>query len=217
MTNTYPLIVIFSWLSLIIFTSFLCRKFFPEERELSRKIVHIGTGPIIPLAWWFNISINVALPLALLVTIALIGNQRAKIIPSFENIERKSFGTIAYGVSISLLITLFWSKTPSAVTAGVLVMSFGDGLAGLIGRKVKSPSWVLLGQKKSLMGTLVMGITTTIVLLTLNQITNLQLGSVDILSLTTLAVILEQISPLGIDNITVPMGVGITWHWMLFN
>ena len=43
-------------------------------------------------------------------------------------------------------------------------MAFGDGLAGLIGRSVKSPSWLVFGQKKSIAGTLTMFITGVIVL-----------------------------------------------------
>ncbi len=217
MINHFPLLIIFGWLLFILFFSYLCRKVFPEEKELSRKIVHIGTGPIIPLAWWFKFSSNLVLPLALLITCALIINQQKKIIPSIENIERKSFGTIAYGISISFLIALFWSTDPSAVTAGVLVMSFGDGLAGLIGSKIQSPYWIVFGQKKSLLGTSIMGFTTTLVLLALSHTSNLPLHLVDVLSLTTIAIILEQISPLGIDNITVPIVVGMSWHWLLLN
>ncbi len=209
--------MISGWLIIVLFSSFLCRKFYPEEKELSRKVVHIGTGPVIPLAWWFNISSSLVIALACIITIALFINHRIQLVTSIEDVGRKSYGTIAYGFSISVLIILFWSNNPSAVTAGVLVMAFGDGLAGLIGRKVQSPSWIILGQKKSLIGTIIMGATGVIILFILNEIIGAHLPPIDILTITSLAVVLEQISPLGVDNISVPIAVGVTWHLMLLD
>ncbi len=217
MINIYPLIIISGWLLIIVSISFLCRKFLPKEKELSRKIVHIGTGPIIPLAWWFHLPNTLVIPIACFITFALVINYRLHLITSLEDVGRKSIGTIAYGFSISFLIILFWSNTPSAVIAGVLVMAFGDGLAGLIGRKIHSPSWMILGQSKSLVGTITMGVTTTIVLLFVNEMLTTYLTLIDILKVTSLAVLLEQISPYGIDNVTVPVGVAFLWRWILLS
>ncbi len=217
MINVYSLLVIFGWLCFILSTSLLCRKFFPNENELSRKIVHIGTGPIIPIAWWLNISKDLALIVACIITAALIINYRIRLIKSIENVDRKSFGTIAYGISITALIFLFWSTNPSAVTAGVLVMTFGDGLAGLIGRKLNSTQWIVFGQKKSLIGTLSMYLVTVFVLSSINYVIGINFAMVDIIMISSLATMLEQISPLGIDNITVPIGVAMSWQWLYLN
>ncbi len=206
--------ILTGWLLLVLTSSFLCSKFFPNEKELSRKVVHIGSGPIIPLAWWLNISSFLAIPLAILITIGLFLNYRFKLLSSIENIERKSFGTIAYGLSTTLLIICFWQNNPDAVTAGVLMMAFGDGFAGLIGQKIKSPYWLVLGQKKSLAGTLTMALTGMIILSTINHAAGLYLNSIDIIAITSLGILLEQISPWGIDNITVPIGVAISWQYI---
>ena len=136
MYYVYSLSLLAGWLALILSFSLLSSKWFPNEKELSRKIVHIGSGPVIPLAWWLNIESYLAIPLAAIITIGLLINYKLKFITSIEQIERKSFGTIAYGLSITLLLIFFWDSQPDAVTAGVLMMAFGDGLAGLIGRKL---------------------------------------------------------------------------------
>ena len=47
---------------------------------------------------------------------------------------------------------------------GFLVMTFGDGLAGLIGKNTSSPTWLVINQKKSFLGTLTMFITSLIIL-----------------------------------------------------
>ena len=217
MVNAYSLLVILGWLCFILSTSFLCGKFFPNEKELSRKVVHIGTGPIIPIAYWLNVSKDLALIVACMITTGLIINYRLRLIKSIENVDRKSFGTIAYGISIVSLIFLFWSNNPSAATAGVLVMAFGDGLAGLIGRKINSTQWIILGQKKSLIGTLSMYLVTVLVLSIISHVTDINFEVIEILMIASLATILEQLSPLGIDNITVPIGVALSWHWLLLN
>ncbi|WP_332299703.1 dolichol kinase [Prochlorococcus marinus] len=191
------------------------KKLFPQEKELGRKIVHMGTGPIIPLAWWLDIPSKIAIPAATVITIGLLINYQFRFIASIESIDRKSFGTIAYGLSITLLLIFFWPNNAAAITAGVLVMAFGDGLAGLIGRKIISPSWMILNQKKSMVGTFTMAIGTGIVLYSINQLSGINLSMLDIFIITSIAVILEQISPLGIDNITVPIGVALCWQYFI--
>ena len=148
MSYVYSLTVIAGWLVLILSSSLLSTKLFPNEKELSRKIVHIGMGPILPLAWWLGISPRIAILVASTISIILLINYRLKVIDVFENIERKSYGTIAYGISITILLILFWSTKPDAACAGVLIMAFGDGFAGLIGRQIDSPSWKIFKQKK---------------------------------------------------------------------
>ena len=101
------IIVIAIWIITIIAIAFFCKKYFPKKEELSRKIIHIGTGPVILLAWLFQIPKSIAFFSALLITIALGVNYQYRLLPAIEDIERKSFGTIAYGMSITLLLLLF--------------------------------------------------------------------------------------------------------------
>ncbi len=124
--------IIALWIVIILLIAVLCKRYFPKKEELSRKIIHIGTGPVILLAWLFNIPKNIAFSTALLITISLGVNYQYRLLPAIEDIERKSFGTIAYGISITLLLLLFWPRYASSISIGVLSMAFGDGLAGLI-------------------------------------------------------------------------------------
>ena len=125
--------IIALWIITILIIAFLCKRFFPQKEELSRKIIHIGTGPVILLAWLFDIPKNIAFFSAFFVTLALGINYQFGLLPAIEDIERKSFGTIAYGISITLLLFLFWPRYASSISIGILSMAFGDGLAGLIG------------------------------------------------------------------------------------
>ncbi len=154
------------------------------------------------------------IPVATVITIALLINQRLKILPIFEEIERKSYGTFAYGLSITILLILFWPTEAAAVCAGILVMSFGDGLAGLIGPQIQSPSWKVFGQRKSIAGTLSMVITGAIILLLINTLSGAHLHPLEISIITLIAVCLEQIGPWGIDNLSVPIVVAWTWSFL---
>ncbi len=206
------LIIIGSWIIICLILAILCRKSFPSQRELSRKIVHIGIGPIVPLAWWLEIPSEIAITAATIITFALIINYKFRLIPEVEDIQRQSYGTIAYATSITLLLIFFWHNNPSAVSAGVLMMAFGDGLAGLLGRHIPSPSWKIFGQRKSMVGTGAMGLVGLIVLFSLALSSGLSIYPLRIIAITALAVSLEQISLWGVDNFSVPLAVAFAWQ-----
>ena len=215
MSIQIAILVIALWILIVLLIAFLCKKYFPTKEELSRKIIHIGTGPVILLAWLFDIPKNIAFFTALLITIALGVNYQYRLLPAIEDIERKSFGTIAYGISITILLLLFWPRYASSISIGVLSMAFGDGLAGLIGRSINSPKWSILGQTKSIVGTLTMGSVVAIMVSIISSSNNLGLQPLEILVISLVATFLEQISPWGIDNLTVPIGVTCMGIWLV--
>ena len=202
-------------MAVVLAAAVLARRQWPDQRELSRKIVHIGTGAVVPLAWWFAIPAAIALPFAAIVTLATAINQQWRLIPAVEDVDRDSYGTTAYGISITTLLLLFWEQQPEAVCAGVLVMACGDGLAGLVGRSVASPRWSVLGQTKSLVGTTTMLAVSFGVLLALAATTGPVVNGSTALLLAAVATGLEQISPAGIDNLSVPLTVGCLWATLL--
>ena len=208
------LLIIGTWMLLIVSAALICRRRWPERRELSRKIVHIGTGPVIVLAWWLEVPASIAVPAALGVTVITAVNHRLQLLPAVEDVDRNSYGTVAYGLAISVLLILFWPDQAIAVCAGVLVMAFGDGLAGLVGRGVNSPSWSIWQQRKSTAGTLTMGLVSALVLLVLVLTSQSDIHPLRLIAVSALAVGLEQLSRWGLDNLSVPVAVGLCWAWM---
>jgi phytol kinase len=204
-----------AWLGLLALTALWVRRTWSGQREWSRKLVHIGAGAVVPLAWWFEISAGIAIPAAGLVTLLAALNHRVRVLPAIEDIDRQSYGTVAYGASITTLLSLYWPSQPPSVAAGVLVMACGDGLAGLVGPAVPSFSWTLWKQRKSLAGTLAMAAASLVVLLGLRVLAldqGLTAPSIPaLLAITAAAVGLEQVAVLGIDNFTVPVAVGFLW------
>lgn len=200
---------------MVIAGAVLCRRLRPNQRELSRKIVHIGTGAVVPLAWFFEIPSVVALPVAAVITVVTTINHQWRFIPAVEDVDRNSYGTIAYGIAITTLLLLFWPTRADAVSAGVLVMALGDGLAGLIGRNVASPKWVLFGQTKSSVGTMTMAVVSGLVLIGLARWSGADLSLPAALGMVAMATGLEQLSWSGLDNLSVPLSVGVLWSQLV--
>ena len=200
---------------MVIAGAVLCRRLRPNQRELSRKIVHIGTGAVVPLAWFFEIPFVVALPVAAVITVVTTINHQWRFIPAVEDVDRNSYGTIAYGIAITTLLLLFWPSRADAVSAGVLVMALGDGLAGLIGRNVASPKWVLFGQTKSSVGTMTMAVVSGLVLIGLARWSGADLSMPAGLGMVAMATGLEQLSWRGLDNLSVPLSVGVLWSQLV--
>jgi phytol kinase len=207
---------VIGWLAGLSGLALLVRSRWPQQREWSRKVVHIGAGLVLPLAWGFGLSRWIAAPAAGVVTLLALLNHRRRILPAIEDIDRPSYGTVGYGASITLLLLLGWPAQAAAVCAGVLVMAFGDGLAGLIGPIWASPSWTVLGQRRSLLGTTVMGAASLATLAALAAFCRAQglaapeLGALALIA--AVAALVEQLAIGGLDNLTVPLVVAALWQ-----
>ena len=207
------------WLAAVLLTALAVRKRWPHQKEWSRKVVHIGTGAVVLLAWAFAIPRDLALGAAALVTVGTALNHHFRLLPAVEDVGRHSYGTIAYGASITILLALFWPQQPLPVAAGVLVMACGDGLAGLVGPQINSPRWRIFGQTKSLAGTAAMALTSWIVLVLLIGVA--QATGAPAPSLVAAAVIavaatgLEQLSGFGFDNLSVPLATASLWQFAM--
>ena len=207
--------VIGIWLVVILITAVACRKRWPDQQELSRKIIHIGTGAVVPLAWWFAIPKPVAIAAAGVVTIVIAINHRWRWLAAMEDVDRTSYGTVAYAGAITLLLTLFWPQRSDAVCAAVLVMALGDGFAGLVGRGLASPQSTVFGQRKSIAGTVTMAVVSLLVLLAVGLFSGNTPSPVTLMLIGTSAVLLEQFSAAGLDNLSVPISVGLLWQQLV--
>ena len=200
----------------IFLLSSIFQKYRPNNNELKRKVIHIGIGPLIPIAKFLEIDQNSALFFTGIISILVLTNYMFKIFPTIEDVERKSYGTFFYCLSLFILISLFWDKDPYSLITGFFIMTFGDGLAGLVGKTFNSKSWFFLKQKKSLIGTLTMFVTSLIIVSSLGytQQNNLNLNYFTIAFIATL---LEQISFAGIDNFIVPISSAICFNFFITN
>jgi len=206
--------LILLYLFSIFLISIVFKKYNQDSKEIVRKIIHIGIGPLIPIAQFLKINQNSALIFTGIISLMVLINYTYKLFPTIEDIERKSYGTLFYCLSLFILIYLFWYKDPYALTCGFFIMTFGDGLAGLIGKSFNSKSWIFFKQKKSLFGTMTMFLTSLIVVYSLGYIQQNSLN-LNYFTIAFVATMLEQFSVLGIDNFIVPISSALLFNFFI--
>jgi phytol kinase len=131
---------------------------------LSRKIIHIGTGPIFVLCWlfftpaWESRWLAALVPFAISVQFALIGLGLWKDPAAVAGMSRTGDpreilrGPLYYGVVFVVLTLVFWNDSLIGIVA-LMLLCGGDGLADVVGKRIKSPAlpW---SPRKSVGGTL---------------------------------------------------------------
>ena len=134
------------------------------ESRLSRKVIHIGTGPIFVLCWllfpdvWYARWLAALVPLAITIQFALIGFGVMKDEASVKAMSRSGDpkeilrGPLYYGIMFVLLTLVFWKDSPVGMTA-LMMMCGGDGVADVVGRSIKSPK-LFHSPNKSIAGSL---------------------------------------------------------------
>ena len=202
------------YIFIIFLISIIYKSFNPKNKEALRKIIHIGIGPLIPFAKFLNIDQTSALYFTGLILLLTFINYQSKLFPTIEDVERKSYGTLFYCLSLFILIFLYWNKDPAALTAGFFIMTFGDGFAGLIGKNLQSKSWTFLNQKKSVLGTLTMLLTSLIVVFSVSYYQKYTIN-INFFTIAFISTVLEQFSILGLDNLIVPISAAFCFNFFI--
>ena len=207
-------VFILIYIFIIFLISIIYKRFNPNNKEALRKIIHIGIGPLIPLAKFLGIDQISALYFTGLVSLLTFINYQSKLFPTIEDVDRKSYGTLFYCLSLFILIYLYWNKDPTSLIAGFFIMTFGDGFAGLIGKNFQSKSWVFFNQKKSFFGTMTMFITSLIVVFGLSYFQKYSLN-INIFTIAFISTVIEQFSIFGIDNFFVPISAAFCFNYFI--
>lgn len=198
-----------AWLGIILILAETLNRIAKVDPEISRKVVHIGTGNVILLAWWLEIPAWVGIGAGILsAAIALISYQ-LPILPSVNSVGRKSLGTFFYAVSIGTLIGWFWPlNQPQYAALGILIMAWGDGLAAVVGQNFGKHPYEVWGMKKSWEGSLTMCLVSYVIcsLILLAVQGNILQTWLVAIPVALAATALETLSKVGIDNLTVPLG-----------
>ena len=207
-------VFILLYIFIVFLISIIYKNFYPNNKELLRKIIHIGIGPLIPFAKFLNIDQASALYFTGFISLLTFVNYRFKLFPTIEDVQRKSYGTLFYCLSLFILIYFYWDKDPTSLVAGFFIMTFGDGLAGLIGKNFQSKSWLFLNQTKSFFGTMTMFITSLIVVFGLSYIQKYSMN-INFFTIAFISTVLEQFSILGIDNFIVPISAAFCFNFFI--
>ncbi|MCK6540857.1 MAG: phosphatidate cytidylyltransferase, partial [Anaerolineales bacterium] len=155
--------------TLLIAVSFLRLMDFFAHRgvigsKLSRKIIHIGTGPIFVLCWLMFPDVTISrylaalVPLLITIQFVLVGMGIIKDEAAVNAMTRTGNpkeilrGPLYYGIMFVVMTVLYWKDSPIGITA-LMMMCGGDGLADIVGRRVRSPK-LFWSREKSVGGSL---------------------------------------------------------------
>lgn len=197
------------WMSIVGLVAWWLYRQPQIDPELVRKTVHIGTGNIILLAWWLQIPAWMAVVASIFFSGLALLSYYLPILPGINSVGRKSFGTFFYAVSIGLLVAWFWPlHLPQLAVLGILIMTWGDGFAALVGKRWGRHRYTLWGEGKSWEGSAAMLLVSWLVGVLVLSSLGLGLGLTGAIALciALAATALESVSKLGIDNLTVPVG-----------
>ncbi len=209
--------------SLLLFSELLVRKF-GWKQFVTRKLVHIGAGMWVwGILYFFDHWYWGVVPFATFIVLNFI-MYKFKILQGVDE-EDSSPGTVYFAISITILFLLFWRTgidwdyVPIAV-AGVMAMTWGDGLASLIGRRWGRHFYIFFNHRRSYEGSAAMFFGTFVsVALTLLYLPGSVLSPVSTALVTQTALLFaflsavvgtlaEAVAPAGTDNLSVPLLVG---------
>ena len=134
------------------------------DSKTSRKLIHIGTGPIFVLCWLMFPDLSISrllaalVPLLITVQFALVGTgilkDEAAVKAMSRTGDRREIlrGPLFYGIMFVAITLIYWKDSFIGIPA-LMMMCGGDGIADIVGRRVNSAKlpW---SPDKSVAGTL---------------------------------------------------------------
>lgn len=186
---------------IVVLISFLLKRYTSLSGETIRKFIHISVSnwAFILVYGFDDIRYAMAGPAAFIfINAFFVYSGMGRVLGMGE---RKRFnGLIYFPLSLLVLVALYYNGIVEGpdVIAGILIMGYGDGLAGLIGSAWGHHKYTVMKCTKSWEGTCVMFIVSLLIALLAGN------GAYSLL-IALLATALEALTPFGLDNITVPI------------
>ena len=214
--------LVYIYVAILLITT---EKLLTKNPEVSRKVLHIMVGNIAFLLPIFATKEAMAFLAAgpfILFTFLMSPYTPIKSIRGKTSAAGHSMGLVYYAITWTILAYLFFDNM-IIIAVGILAMSYGDGLASLIGVKYGKRKYNIFGDKKSYIGSFAMFIftfvTMIIAILIYKTVFSYELAiTFEILAIlagiSLIASVAEGITPKGLDNLSVPF-IAVFCYWFL--
>jgi phytol kinase len=217
--DTLGVIIVYVYVaSLILITDRVISKRYPM---FGRKFLHIMTGNIAFILPLFNtreIMVFLAAAPFILFTFMISPYSPVKSMQIKASKAGHGLGLVYYSITWTVLGYLFFNHK-EIIAVGILAMSYGDGLASVIGVKYGGRTYNVFGDVKSYAGSCVMFLSTFIIMIVALIFYDVSLSHIVLFYLVFIAFIttlVEGLTPKGIDNITVPF-ITAGLYWLFYN
>lgn len=173
-------------------------------RSKGRVTVHILVACWIAI-WPYFLSTYAIIALAALMFAMVTISRTFRIFEAIHRTKRWTVGEFLYPLAIAL--SAYLAPTSVIFTAAVLQLGLADGLASVIGDRLKYRPYHILGQNKSVGGSMAFFITSLVItLIVLMNFAEFGFAFIAVLTLIpVLSTAAENISVFGLDDLTVPM------------
>ena len=202
------------------------------ESRLSRKLIHILTGPLFVLCWllfpdvWYARWLAALVPLLFTVQFAMIGlgvvKDEASVKAMSRSGDRREIlrGPLFYGIIFVVMTLVYWKTSPIGIMA-LMLMCGGDGLADIMGRSIRSPKlpWNKYKSMAGSLGMFIGGWVLTALILAIFVASSVFAGPFTnyLLPITIIAVaatFVESLPLKDVDNITVTLAAVALGSWL---
>lgn len=221
--NVILMILCYAYILFIIFVSSKMDKLLHISQKASRKFLHamIGNLPFIIPFFTSNIyPVLVAAPFILVTFFASPYSPSKNVSKKLKGLaditeEGHHLGLVFYAISYTFLALLFASQ-PYVIAAGILPMAYGDSVAAMVGERYGRRRYKLVADK-SLEGSAAMFFASflsfTISLIFFSALHQFSVYEkiFPALAAGTVATLVESVSPMGFDNLTVPAFSALTF------
>jgi phytol kinase len=205
------------------------------EQRLSRKIIHIGTGPLFVLCWNFFSAAEHArylaalVPLAITAQFVLVGLGLVRDPAAVQAMTRHGDpreilrGPLYYGLVFVVCTLVFWRTSPVGILA-LMLMCGGDGLADVVGRRLgqarlpfnTAKSWA--GSAAMFVGGLAFGLAFVLLFNAWGYFDPpLSLGraAAGVAVIALAATLVEALPIADVDNVTITLTAVVLAPWLL--
>lgn len=197
-------IAVYAYVAVLLFVS---EKVLRRYSLGSRKFLHIMVGNVLFILPLFEtqwvMSLVAAAPFIIL-TFLVSPYSPLKIVSS-TSAAGHGLGLVYYALSWTVLAWVFFDR-PEIIAVGIVAMSYGDGLASLVGIKCGRRRYNVCGDVKSVIGSLTMLLGTVVVaavaLAYYYWFYGVDLPPLYVLpAVAAVATLAEGITPKGLDNL----------------
>ena len=208
MSDTIGFFICIAYVFGIIGSAEFLRRRLGYSSSFTRKIVHIGVGM---MSWGLPFLFNSPWPFviaALFFAAINFLDWRYGFFASMASADRSNLGTVYFPLAASAVAILFWEEPPLMVAA-LMPLTWGDGIAPVVGRAFGRHSYTVLGHRRTLQGSagfFLAGLLFTWLALwvipgppVVDAVAALTVAAVLVASTT----VVEAISIWGMDNVTI--------------
>ena len=193
-------------LAIFLFLSFallggieIAKRQFSLSSNFTRRATHVGAALIAAASPLFLNKIVIVLSFLFFAALMLVG-RRSTLFSSIQDIKRNTFGEVFLPLGEALSAIVFLPQGIREFQFGVLVMGISDALAGLIGERFGKHQLTILGNRKSIEGSVAFFVSTLCITFLFYPMFGLPLILIPLL-LTFVELVLGN----GFDNLALPI------------